>query len=949
MLGLRVGHDLGGARSLALVGRTTEVAVIRSFLSRAADNGGTLLVFGEPGAGKTYLLDTAAELASASGTIVLRAQGVQFEANVAFGGLNQILLPILPHMAKLKKAHRAALNVALGLDEGERPDRLLVSTAALKLVRYAGDTAATVIAVDDLPWLDEPSARVLAFVARRLAGSRIGLLAASRHGPSSVFERLGLPQYELPPLDDAAAGELVTSAFPDLAVGVRARVLAEARGNPLALLELPAALGDAQRAGAEVLPAMLPLTDRLKAAFSGAIYDLPRPARRLLLMAALEGTGDPRVVTGNNEPRLSAGPLEMAKRAGLLVTNGDSQHLAFPHPVIRSAVVEMSSDQERRAAHEDLAVLLADEPERQVWHLAAAARRPAEHIASRLEHQAQLALAAGDVAGAVAALTRASELSQDPAERSRRQAFAAVLLTGLTGDRQRASELLTDALRQGPDTRESLEAAVAASYLLISRSGDIETAHRLLVNAIQRTPRDGNEATFQIALYGLMLACHFGGRAELWRPFHQAIARLGPEAPNMLQVCDETFADPVSVSGRTLDRLAAAINGLAHETSPVTINRVAFAAFFVDRLAGCRAALRLVVREERSGSGSVVSAILALNMLGFDDLQTGRWDRAETRAAESARLCEENSYMLLTWRPRYIQAMLAAVRGEHPLARALTDEMLRWATPRAILTVQRSAWQARSLDAIGNGDFEEAYQYATQIAPAGQLPSHVPQVLYVALDVVESCMHTNHDAEATAHVAAMQAAGLAGISPRLKLVVTGCAAMAATDDEAAIDLFREAVAVPGAERWPFEFARVQLLYGERLRRAGANRESRALLSAAIERFQWLGARPWTARALSELRATGQTRLRDASEGTAKHLTPREYQIATLAASGLRNKEISARLFLSERTVADHLHRAFPKLGVTSRAGLRDALAFIAQETGDEPLDFGHSPGIATQG
>ena len=166
------GHDLGGARSLALVGRTAEVAVIRSFLSRAADNGGTLLVFGEPGTGKTYLLDTAAELASAAGTIVLRAQGVQFEANVAFGALNQILLPILPHLPKLEKAHRAALNVALGLDEGERPDRLLVSTAALKLVRYAGDTAATFIAVDDLPWLDEPSARVLAFVARRLGGSR---------------------------------------------------------------------------------------------------------------------------------------------------------------------------------------------------------------------------------------------------------------------------------------------------------------------------------------------------------------------------------------------------------------------------------------------------------------------------------------------------------------------------------------------------------------------------------------------------------------------------------------------------------------------------------------------------------------------------------------------------------------------------------------------------------
>ena len=807
----------------------------------------------------------------------------------------------------------------------------------------------TVIAVDDLQWLDEPSACVLGFVARRLAGSRIGLLAASRRVPSSFFERLGLPEHELSPLDEAAAAELVTSAYPDLATGVCARVLAEARGNPLALLELPAALSEAQRAGAEVLPAMLPLTHRLKAAFSGAICDLPEPARRLLLRVALEGTGDPRVVTGNDESRIGAEALETTQRADLLAMNGDSQRLAFRHPVVRSVVVDLASDQERRAAHGDLAVLLADQPERQLWHLAAAARQPDEHLASRLEQRAQLDLAKGDVAGAATALTRAFELSLDPAERSRRQASVAVLLTGLTGERERASEVLAGALRQDAATRESLEAAVATAYLLISRSADIETAHRLLVSAIQRAPRSGADATLQIALYGLMLTCYFSGRAELWRPFHEAIAGLGPEPPDMLRVCDETVANPVSASARALDQLAAAINSLAHETSPVRINRVAFAATFVDRLAGCREALRRVVRDGQSGSGSVVSAILALNMLGTDDLRTGRWDRAETRAAESARLCEENDYVLLSWQPRFIQAMLAAARGEHALSRALTDEMLRWATPRSILAVQRSAWKARALDAIGSGDFEEAYQYATQIAPVGQLPAHVQQVLYVALDVVESCLRTNRHPEAAAHVAAMEVAGLARISPRLNLVVTGCAAATATDDKAAIDLFRQAVAVPGADRWPFELARIQLLYGERLRRAGANRESRPLLNAAIERFQWLGARPWGARALSELRATGQTRLRGGSESATTHLTPREHQIATLAASGLRNKEISARLFLSERTVADHLHRAFPKLGVTSRAGLRDALASIVPQTGDEPLDFGHSPEIPAKG
>ena len=247
------------------MGRGGELALIGAFIERACTGGDTLLLFGEPGAGKTALLDAAAGTASDAGTLVLRAAGVEFEADLAFSGLHQVLLPLLDEFGQLSAAHRDALNVALGYGEGPPPDRLLVSTATLTVLRQAAAASPVLVIVDDLPWLDRASAGVLGFVARRLAGSRVGFLAASRPEPESFFERAGLAQHELGPLDDQAASGLLGSRFPELAPRVIQRVLAEAHGNPLALLELPAALSGAQRAAAEALPVVLPLAGACRA------------------------------------------------------------------------------------------------------------------------------------------------------------------------------------------------------------------------------------------------------------------------------------------------------------------------------------------------------------------------------------------------------------------------------------------------------------------------------------------------------------------------------------------------------------------------------------------------------------------------------------------------------------------------------------------------------------
>ena len=292
-------------------------------------------------------------------------------------------------------------------------------------------------------------------------------------------------------------------------------------------------------------------------------------------------------------------------------------------------------------------------------------------------------------------------------------------------------------------------------------------------------------------------------------------------------------------------------------------------------------------------------------------------------------ICLANGYDNMTRPTRYRQVVLAAARGDDDRVRQLGDELLHWETPRGVRAAHWRVWQARALVALGRGDFETAYQQACLISPPGTLPPRIPNVLNVLMDLVEAAMRTGREAEAAAHVAAMQQANLAGISSRLALVVGASAAIVAPDDRA-LELFQEALALPGIERWQFDLARVRLAYGERLRRGRRMTESRVQLNAALATFERLGARPWVERATSELRASGQSKPR-AGDNVLDRLTPQEFEIATLAASGMTNKQIANRLFLSHRTVGGHLHRAFPKVGVSTRAALRDALESLPPE------------------
>lgn len=915
---------------IPLIGRSVESSVLRAFLERAQQHGASLVLTGEAGVGKSALLAAAGLQASASGTTVLRAAGVEFEAEVSFAALHQLLLPVLGGLEALPPVRREGLLAALGLGAGPPPSPLLVSAAVLEVLRHTAAGAPVVLLVDDVPWLDRSSALVLGFVGRRLQSSRIGLLAAARTGDDTVLLHAGLPQHEVPPLDEDASRELLRSRFPGLGPQIRRRVLSVSAGNPLALLELPAVMTDAQRSGFEGLPAALPLSGRLEAAFAHQLVRLPEASRRLLLLAALDGSGDLGILGA-----AAGGPewlddLAPAETAGLVRIDLDTRRVVLRHPLIGSAAVELSTSADRRRAHGALADALVDRPEECAWHLAQAVVGVDARAADLLALAADRARRKGDAVRAVTALLQAAKLSATGAARARRLAEAAFVGADTTGALRDVPQLLSEARTADPATAGSLEVVVAAAHHLLNGEGDLMTAHLMLLRAIEHTAEETKAAatatataSVEDALHSLMLVCHFGGRDELWRPFEAAMQRLGPDSPPMLSLSSSVFADPARATEETLDRLDGLIGSAYASADATHIVRVGIAAFYADRLVSCREGLRGVVRDGEAG-GAAASAVNALMMLCHEALDGGRWEEAQRTAIRGVAWGERLGYRLITLPGVYCCALLAAARGDDETAQRLVGELVDWSAPRGVHLLGSFAHRVRALTALGRGEFEDAFRELTAISPAGSFAPYAPVAVGVAMDLVESAVRTGRSSDAAAHVAAMGRAPVFGRTPRLALIRAGSIALAAPAEQA-IQRFDEALAVPGIERCPFERARVHLAYGEHLRRTRAPHAAHAQLTSALEIFERLEARPWMARARHELQTTGSGHRRAPVAGRATALTTQEEQIAMLAATGLSNKQIGSRLYLSPRTVGAHLYRIFPKLGITSRAALRDAL------------------------
>jgi DNA-binding CsgD family transcriptional regulator len=574
---------------------------------------------------------------------------------------------------------------------------------------------------------------------------------------------------------------------------------------------------------------------------------------------------------------------------------------------------------------------VADEPHARAWHLAGAATGPDETVANALEQAFLTEFRRGGSCAAVTALVRAADLSPRPADRSRRLIEAAYLASS-SGALDNVTLLLADA--QKADNAQSVSGtrtgsvfAAATAVYLLHAEGDADGAYRLLTQALDDadTVETTNEWVEDL-LYALLFVCVYAARPPFWDLLGSALARLGPDQVTPLRLCYDAFTHANQTPASVRQGLTEAFAALPNDAAPQWILPLAFAAVRLDVLSDYGYLVRHMIGRERNG-GSVALVLAGLLLLSTDSYHRGQWDEVETLTHEGLDLAAAYGYQLLKAQLQVRPAFIAGVRGNTDLVQSLTSDAMTWAAPRGIGLTQAFARHARAVAALTTGDYEEAYAQSSWISEPDIPRTGIP-ARWMVMDLVEADVHTGRTEEARAHVAAAQQAGVPRFSSHTALITAGAAALA--DDDRAGPLFDAALSLPEAARWPWEYARVQLAYGQWLRRTRDTTRARQHLRAAAETFDRLGAGPWAQRARNELRASG---IADAARPDARPatLTAQERQIATLAATGMTNKQIGQRLFLSHRTVGAHLHRLYPKLGITSRVALHDALDTLSHD------------------
>lgn len=901
-----------------LYGRDDEMRELSQVVQGEHPSGVALLITGEPGIGKTVMLDAACRIADETRIRVVRATALEYEADLAFGGLSQIVAPTVEHVPELAAIHQTALSVISGLETGPLPGQLIAGAATLALLTAASRSSPLLVAIDDAHWLDRPSAMAIAYAARRLPGKDVRLLVSARPDSAGVFERGGFPSFRLAPLRDEVADEFLTNRFPALSPSARARILDVARGNPLGLLDLPIAL---EESSPRRLPDVLPLTERLKNLYARRLGELPMQTRDALLRLVLAGADGTRMrVAQQPLPRAESDVLHQAELAGIVRTDALSGRVEFRHPLMRAAMFEVSTGSERRRAHADLAIQFAHDAQRRAWHLGESASTPSEETAALLERVSDDLVRNGNASHALSALLRAAELTPTDDHRARRVARAAYLGSLVTGDLRDSAQLLLGA---GGDTNSapSLETVTAAAHTILNSEGDASSAHRLLIATLDT--REGHlpadDAPTTEALETLMFVSFYAGNAHFWLDVRRQLARVRPEPPDTLDLFDRVFADPAHAGADALTRLDDTIGQLVFSADPVRITRIASAGAYVDRIHGARDALGRVINDAQGG-GATARAIEALFLLANDEYFAGDWDALEAHTDEGIALCGQLGYALTEAPGRYVRALVWAARGQTTRAERTAEDLLLWAAPRGLQSLAGYASHILCARALALGDFEDAYRHATAISPAGVITPFRPTVLWTFYDLVHSAIHSGHHAEAAAHVDALLSTDVGALSPRLAMLLEASLALTSATDWTSH--FDAALATAGAERFVVDRARIHLAFGERLRRELSPVDARPHLATALATFERLGAEPWSRRAEHELRAAGGAGTWSSGQS---RLTAQETRIAELAATGLTNKDIAAQLFLSPRTVSTHLSRVFGKLGVGTRARLRDAL------------------------
>jgi DNA-binding CsgD family transcriptional regulator len=880
-----------------------------------AGQSGVLVLRGEAGIGKTALLGHLS--ATAEGCRIARAAGVESEMELAFAGLHGLCAPMLSRLGHLPIPQREALSTAFGMSAGPPPDRFLVGLAVLSLLADAAEEQPLVCIVDDAQWLDRVSVQTLAFVGRRLLAEHVGLVFALR-ASGDEHELEGLPELALEGLaaDDARRLLDATLSGP-LDARVRDRILGESGGNPLALLEFGRGGKQIAAAGGFGLPVEVPLSSRIEQGFVGQLKPLPAETRRLLLLAAAEPVGDvPLLWRAAKRLGIGREAAGAAEAAGLVEI---SARVRFRHPLVRSATYRAAPALERREVHRALAEATDArlDPDRRAWHRARAADGPDEAVADELERSADRAQGRGGLSAAAAFLQRAAELTPDPGIRVKRSLAAAQAKLDVA-DITAASDLLAAAeIGPGDELQRARLERLRAQIAFTSRRG--RDAPPLLLEAARRLdPLDAAMAreTYLEAIASAIFA-----------------GRLGT-GPNEREVAEAARASKRGSASGAADQLLDALvirftEGYAASVAPLSRAIRLFGepdGGGADRRwlwLACRLtqdlwddelwhvlATRGVRLARETGALNLLPN--ALNYLAALNVHSGAF------ATAAALIDEIDSITQATGLPplRYAAAMLAAARGDQTQTEALLERGMRNATERGEGSAIAGSWWLTAWLHNGHGHYGEA------LAAARQACEHEDVIFHgwAPVELIEAGVRGGRLKEAATALDRLSQVTRASGTEWALGIEARCRALL-SDDES---LYQESVERLTRSRAAVELARSRLLYGEWLRRENRRVDAREQLRTAHEMFSGMGAAAFAERARRELLATGET-VRKRTVETLEALTAQEAQVARLAAQGCTNPEIGALLFISPRTVEYHLHKVFPKLGISSRRELRKAL------------------------
>ena len=870
---------------------------------------------GEPGVGKTALLDDA--IGSAADLRVLRAVGVESEMELAFAALQQLCAPTLDRLARLPCPQQDALRVAFGLSSGEAPDRFVVGLAALSLLSEVAAERPVLCAVDDAQWLDEASALTLAFVARRLLAESVAIVFVTRE-PIEALN--GLPELVIDGVDDDTARRLLARGIPaPLDERVRETIVAETRGNPLALLELPRGLTPAELAGGFALPDARPLADHIERSFLRRLQSLPLPTQRLLLTAAAEPVGDVTLLWRAAE-RLGVGAdaVAPAETAGLIELGG---RVRFRHPLVRSAIYRAAAPYDRREVHRALSEATDPEadPERRAWHRAHSAAGLDEAVAGELERSASRAQGRGGVAAMAAFLERAAALTPDPVRRGARALAAAQAKLDAAAPEAAYMLLATAELAPLDELQCARLARLRAQIAFARRRGS--DAPPLLLDAAKRLePLDAASAreTYLEALGAAIFAGRESAGAVVEAAEAARAATSGPEPPRpvdlLLDGLATRFTEPYD---QALPLLRRALHAFAERADrddddlrclwlacPITPEPLAPELWDDEKWH------ELASREVKLARDTGALAVLpiALTYRACVHVHAGEF------AAASALIEEADAISEATGNPplRYTSLILFAWRGQEAAALRVIESSLQDATARGEGRAIGLAHYATAVLYNGLGRFQDALAAAQRACAYEDLGFYG----WSLIELVEAGVRSNNREVASDALRQLEERTRAG-GTDWALGIRARSQALLSDGKADEALYREAIDRLARSRIAVHLGRAQLVYGEWLRRENRRREARQQLHAAYKMFWDFGAEGFAERAHRELLATGETARKRAAR-TCDVLTPQEAQIARLARDGHSNPEIGAQLFISPRTVQYHLRKVFAKLDITSR-------------------------------